>query len=322
MARNNTNRSTLPAVNTATLDPIFGDTNFFTFWQQIEGTPHNTVHSFVGQTMGGFTSASDPLFWMHHCMVDYCWAKWNIELGNDNTNDMTWIEHVNSHFVDENGNAASATAGITILMPLLSYRYESSAIGSSPAEAALMTKAEYQKVEARLRAGAKIAFDIKQRIVITEKAAVRMARPFSATTKAAPQDFARIINTDTAQERIFASIAFAQLPATSDFYLRVFLNLPSASNTTPTTDPHYAGTFAFFGTDIPGAQHKLEPSFLVNLTNTIQRLKGAQELRDGTPLSVQLVAVPFSGKFERPDTELVLNQIEIITTPVIIRSKQ
>jgi len=322
MARNNTNLSTLPAVGTATLDPIFGDTNFFTFWQQIEGTPHNTVHSFVGQTMGGGGSASDPLFWMHHCMVDYCWAKWNIELGNDNTNDMTWIEQVNSHFVDENGNAASATAGITTLMPLLSYRYESSAIGSSPAEAALMAKAEYQKVEARLRAGAKIAFDIKQRIVITEKAAVSIARPFSATTKAAPQDFARIINTDTAQEHIFASIAFAQLPPTSDFYLRVFLNLPSASSTRPTTDPHYAGTFAFFGTDIPSAQHKLEPSFLVNLTNTIQRLKGAQELRDDTPLSVQLVAVPFSGKFERPDTELVLNQIEIITTPVIIRSKQ
>ena len=66
--------------------------------------------------MGGFGSAGDPLFWMHHCMVDYCWAKWNIELDNDNTNDSGWNSTSWGHFVDGNGNAVNITAGMTTLL--------------------------------------------------------------------------------------------------------------------------------------------------------------------------------------------------------------
>jgi tyrosinase len=326
LARSNTDLSGVAAVSMADLDPIMADTNFFTFAQQIEGTPHNTVHGFVGLTMGTGGSALDPIFWTHHCMVDYCWAKWNIEMGNNNTNDATWINRVNSHFVDADKNPATDTAGITTIMPLLSYRYESSAIGSSPAAAAIQTKAEFQKVEKRLREGANIRFEVKQRTRVAERAAVSIARPFSTETKLAPQDFARIVDSDATRERVFATIEYAQLPPMSDFSVRVFLNLPNANRSTPTEDPHYAGSFAFFGTEAPsassgaGAEHKHQPRFLVNLSNTIQRLKRRQELKDGSPLSLQLVPVPFAGKFEREDTQLVLNAIEIITTPVIVNS--
>jgi len=112
LARNRSSMAGSSSITTPTLDPILGDTNFFTFSQQLEGTPHNNVHTFIGGTLGGFTSALDPLFWMHHCMVDYCWAKWNLELDNDNTNDQTWIGTDNSHFVDADSNPASATAGV------------------------------------------------------------------------------------------------------------------------------------------------------------------------------------------------------------------
>jgi tyrosinase len=62
-----------------------------TFSSQLEGTPHNTAHTYIGgpDLFGGRGSASDPLFWVHHCMVDYPWYKSNIELGNNNTNDPT-----------------------------------------------------------------------------------------------------------------------------------------------------------------------------------------------------------------------------------------
>jgi len=321
LARNRTSMTGSFSTTNAALDPIFTDTNFFTFASQIEGTPHNNVHTFIGGTLGGFASALDPLFWMHHCMVDYCWAKWNNELGNNNTNDMTWIDHENSHFVDADGNAASDKAGITILMPLLSYQYEGSVIGSSPAPSAVLTKADFDKLEKRLREGANIHFDIKQRLRLADKAAVTVARPFSKETKLSTEDFARIVNSDAVQERVFASIDFAQLPANSDFSVRVFLNLPNANSTTPVSDPHYAGSFTFFGTQpsAPAAgEHVHEPRFLVHLTTTIQRLRSSQELKEGTPLSLQLVPVPFADKFEQPNTQLVLNGIEIITTPVII----
>ena len=110
MSRSNTDMTSVWAISDAALDPIMADTNFFTFMSQIEGTPHNTIHCAVGQTMCSTASARDPLFWMHHCMIDYCWAKWNIEMENNNTNDGTWINHVNSHFVDADGNPAEQTA--------------------------------------------------------------------------------------------------------------------------------------------------------------------------------------------------------------------
>ena len=322
LGRSSTDMSSVWAVSTAALDPIMGDTNFFTFESSIEGTPHNTVHCAVGQTMCTGGSALDPVFWTHHCMIDYCWAKWNIELGNNNTNDTTWTDHVNSHFVDADGNPQTQTGAITTIEPLLSYRYESSAIGSFAAAAEITTKAAFEKVQARLKAGANIKFDVKKRVRLADKQAVSIGKPFSKETRLAPQDFAAIVNSDTARDRIFASIDFAQLPEHSDFAVRVFVNLPSASASTSTEDPHFAGSFAFFGTHTGPAAHPHQPNFLVNLTNTIQKLRSSGELKAETPLSIQLVPAPFHGKLEKEDTQLELNGIEIITTPVIINPPQ
>ncbi len=314
------------ATTNAALDPILADTNFFTFRQQLEGTPHNTVHTYIDDVMGTGGSASDPIFWNHHCMVDYCWAKWNLELGNDNTNDSTWIGTVNEHFVDADGNPASSTAGITTIMPLLSYQYESSAIGSSPAKGAVTTRSEFQRLERRIRQGANIKFEIKTRIHMADGAVASLARPISRETKLSPADLTAIIQNDASKEHVFITVEYAQLPPTSDFAVRVFLNLPSANRNTPLDDPHFAGSFAFFGTALPEGsvggptQHQHELNFLVSLTSTLQKLKSIQALRDDSLISVQLVAVPFGEKFEREDTELVLEKIDIITTPVIVNS--
>jgi hypothetical protein len=48
----------------------------------------------VGGDMVTGGSPLDPVFWAHHCMVDYCWAKWNIELENNNTNDQAWLDYL------------------------------------------------------------------------------------------------------------------------------------------------------------------------------------------------------------------------------------
>ncbi len=318
------------AVSTPTLDRILSDTNFFTFGQQIEGTPHNTVHGFIGGTMGSGASALDPLFWTHHCMVDYAWAKWNLDLGNDNPNDPTWANVNNQHFVTAQGTVGSFTAGVTTIMPLLSYQYESSAIGSSPATSVITSKAAFEKVEKRIREGANIRFDIRQRVRIAEKVQVSLSRPVTRETTLSASDFTSIINGDATKQRVFVSVGFAALPATSDFAVRVFVNLPTADAKTSIDDPHYAGSFAFFGTSPaaePGAPpagaaaaHEHAPQFLVNITETLTRLTKQQELKAGAPLTFQLVAVPFGDTFERADTTLLLEQLDLIVTPVIINS--
>jgi tyrosinase len=324
LPRANTTMAGSWSVSAAALDPIFADTNFYTFSSQLEVTPHNTVHSTIGDTMGTGGSALDPLFWVHHGMVDYSWAKWNIELGNNTTNDPSWANTVDSHFVDADKNPATEVAAVTTLMPLLSYQYESSAIGSSPALPEARTRADFQILERRIREGANVTFDIRQRYRVAERATISIAAPFSTETKLTAGDLSRIIDSDAVTERVFASVDFVALPPTSDFAVRVFVNLPGANRNTPNDEPHLAGSFAFFGTTQPGATpsaaggHHHQPKFLVNLTNTLQRLKKNHELRDGSPITLQLVPTPFAEKFERDDTQLMLQDIDIIITPVII----
>jgi tyrosinase len=111
------------------------------------------------------------------------------------------------------------------------------------------------------------------------------------------------------------------LPSRDDFFVRVFINLPEASAATPTDDPHYAGSFAFFGThgQDHGA-HAPKTEFLVYVSDTLQRLRAMGALRDREPISVQLVAVPVTGRFERADMELTLEQIDLIVSPMQVRS--
>jgi tyrosinase len=308
------------AFTDATLDTIFGDPNFYTFGSQIEGTPHNTAHVVVGGDMVTGGSPLDPVFWAHHCMVDYCWAKWNIELENDNTNDQAWLDTSWNHFVDGDGDSVEVSALATVLMPFLSYQYESSAIGSF-APSATLTASELRTVEERVRKGADVRFEIKRTVPIANRARISVARSFSQASSVSAGDFAALIESNRATERVFARINYAMLPSRDDFFVRVFINLPEASAATPTDDPHYAGSFAFFGThgQDHGA-HAPKTEFLVYVSDTLQRLRAMGALRDREPISVQLVAVPVTGRFERADMELTLEQIDLIVSPMRVRT--
>jgi tyrosinase len=49
------------------------------FSSQLEDTPHGSIHSAVGTTlgMGSFAMAArDPIFWVHHANIDRLWESW------------------------------------------------------------------------------------------------------------------------------------------------------------------------------------------------------------------------------------------------------
>ncbi len=46
------------------------------FRANVEYNLHNTVHRWIGGTMGMMTSPNDPVFWLHHCNIDRLWAVW------------------------------------------------------------------------------------------------------------------------------------------------------------------------------------------------------------------------------------------------------
>jgi tyrosinase len=329
--RNNTSVAGDPAFSDALLGPIMGETDFYAFGAQIEGTPHNTTHIIVGQDMVTGGSPLDPIFWAHHCMVDYCWAKWNIELGNNSPADPGWQNTSWNHFTKGDGTPAGDVSALaTVLMPLLSYRYEPSSIGgvgdaagdAAKAEQADADSADAKQLEERLRRGANVRTEVVERVEIARGATLRLDQQLTLRVAMPMAEAAERLAPRETGERNFIRIAHADLPQTNDFLVRVFVNLPQASSATPTSDPHFAGTFAFFGTAGDHAGHEGKrgrTDFLVNVSDTIARLSQAGLSGSNDPLSVQLVAVPPAGqRFAKPDSTLTISSIELIKARVLI----
>lgn len=317
-SRTNTSLTGFAPVSGATLDPIFGDPNFLTFSSTFEG-PHGNVHVFIGQDMATGGSAFDPVFWMHHGMVDYGWYKWNVELGFDNPDDSGWLGTTWNHFVEDDGSPASTSAAATVLMPLLAYQYESSAIGSHPATPSFKAARDFEAVRRRVEKGAPVQLDIRLRIPVVRETATPIAKPYSSPPLARAGTLVRLLTQDDPSSNAFLRIAYARFPQANDFLVRVFINHPAADATTPTSDPHYAGSVSFFGS--PGGRHEQMHSTtqLVNVTPVLRALMARGELREDTPLTVQLVAVPVGERFRRPDLVLQLGEVELLVTPVVVR---
>lgn len=99
-----------------------------------ESSVHDSVHSQIGGVLGTFSSPLDPLFWLHHNMIDYMWVEWNIGRGNHNPSESAWTDRsFNSDFVDGAGDPVIGTTSqvnFSLLLPLLSYRFENSHVGT------------------------------------------------------------------------------------------------------------------------------------------------------------------------------------------------
>ncbi len=57
------------------INSVKSSTTFTAFQTALE-SPHGWVHNAVGGTMRSSSSPADPLFWLHHAMVDKIWADW------------------------------------------------------------------------------------------------------------------------------------------------------------------------------------------------------------------------------------------------------
>ena len=63
---------------------LMGLGNFVDFTSQLQDI-HDNVHGWVGGDMGVVaTSAFDPIFWSHHCMIDRVWYLWQLQNGINN----------------------------------------------------------------------------------------------------------------------------------------------------------------------------------------------------------------------------------------------
>jgi tyrosinase len=311
-------------VGPAVLETILSETNFllfasgsavgqrdFTSYGALEGRPHNYIHGFVGGTMGTFQSPLDPVFWTHHNMIDYCWVNWNIDRGNPNTDSSDWINfNFNGNFVDETGVSAEINVLETLLMPLFTYRYEESAIGSSSSDEA--PEMSQEALETFLETGADVQVEFLAQSELSQGATVQLNRPLAETLAIDPSAVSTI-QEDGEDLRLLLTVGEVAMPGGGDFFVRVFVNKPDATANTPIEDPHYAGSFAFF-MDSQHAHQGERPDFIVDLTNTVRRLGGDM---DQEKVDIQLVPVALPGRepavqsFELESLQINLGRVPI-----------
>lgn len=331
--------ATRNAMATPAADGIVGPTNlnnilnlpdFITFAGdnsssgQLESSPHNYIHGYVcGNMCGISTAALDPIFYMHHCMVDYCWYDWNILRNHANTNDPAWFNHnYAGMFSDQSCNPVDTNVIATILMPLLSYQYEVSPVSSSISSESLakMSQKDFKRFQDIVQKGAPVTLDFKQRVELTERIQLSDQKAFSQPVRIEAPMLDQVMNVAT-DDRVLLSLEEIDAPPSSEYFVRVFLNFPNANAETPTNDPHYAGSFAFFaegegGHEGHGHGGKKKLTYIVDLTETVRRLKQGGEQLNPADLQLQFVPVPIAPESTGQPFNLGITRARLGISPI------
>jgi tyrosinase len=258
---------------------------------QLEATPHNNIHGWIGGDMGNFLSPLDPIFWMHHNMLDCLWVDWNINLNNANTNDPSWTNFALNDFVDENGSPVSVPVIDTVLYPILLYQFEP----CSPNEAG-EKPLHGSQLRQFLREGAPQVLTFGPPHSTKEPIAVAVGKPLQTSIPLGTSDLQTVLGSEKGS-RLVLTLEGVEIPPPSEYFVRVFLNKADASSDTPVSDPHFAGSFGVFS-DVK-AMANMPPDhsskYLVDLTSSVQRLNRA----GGLPmdrLDLTLVTVPYQHR--------------------------
>ena len=90
-------------------DNYKNQTTYSTFSNVLQTTPHNAGHRFVGGDMVARYSPIDPIFYMHHCMVDKAWWDWY------NGNPTADVSILDNNMVTFNGYPVSTINAQTLI---------------------------------------------------------------------------------------------------------------------------------------------------------------------------------------------------------------
>lgn len=257
---------------------------------ELESTPHNGVHVFVGGQMGSFLSPRDPIFWLHHANVDRLWRSWSELHQHRSIGDKLWKDHKLTEFYDVDGKVVTHVTAATEDFAKFNAEYDvlETVVSTStkrPMKALSLTTqgiAGRQLVAFSADVGdlgnagsMKLAIDTPIRSSITKATAPLLA----------------------AEEKPIDSVILMKIDGitvkNTDTRLRVFINCDKPTPNTPIGSPSFVATINFFGTD--HADHGGDGfNFVFNCTSTFAKLKKSG-LYDGTG-DIKVSFVPIGRK--------------------------
>lgn len=255
--------------------------------------------------MGTYQSPRDPVFWAHHNMIELCWIDWNLYRGNPNTNDASWMNWEFTEFFDRTGNPSKMTIGASMLLPLISYRYDADVAGA-PKEA--VGQEEHERLSKFVKEGAPARLEFESKFEISKETRLSVDKPEQFSIKVNPA-VVRSVLENTGPRRLLLTVDGVTGPVSPDFYVRVFLGTkPPASFSIQ--DPGYAGSFAFFGDQHAGHAPAHRLKFVVDLSQAARRLQQQGALEANGAINVHMVPSPIEGK-EIKSRDFSLGRLEL-----------
>lgn len=294
------------------------------FEQSLEGSPHNNGHVVSGALssgkighIGDGLSPLDPIFWLHHCMVDRVWAEWQV---NHTTPDPG--ESYDTDFVDRKGNPAPVNSSGAMTTNAMGYTYdviqpvvaggpappngrflESIAVDLNKALAAPPVLTTLGTASNTTASKAQVATAIK---VQTTNLASALAADRPTKKLSLGQEVVTL-----ERRRTVARISDVQVQSqSSDLLVNVFVNCPYLSPSTGFIDPHYAGSFSFFGRGHAG-HGGAGRTYVIDITAPLQSLASEGPFKS-EDLTIQLMPLPsyIDGK---TDATFRAGKVEIIS---------
>ncbi len=268
---------------------------------QLEITPHNYIHNFVGGDMATFLSPLDPLFWLHHANVDRLWTEWVKRHPKGMPDDRAWLDAVPLPFFGPDGKAVAKKVRDVLSTYSLGYRYDTQP-EKPTGEELLGGRTDEDKV-LRTEATNSKALRPREVLAVSFDPSRSLRRELGSVSLLPAASLRRM------RAAVRLSIEGIEPPKNLDVSVRAFVNCPELSAETPPKDPHYIGSFTFFGEGGHGAGRRSGEgghgashtrAVLFDMTDTLRSLAKRKMYDPDGPLKVQLVLLPL-----RPDSEVM-----------------
>jgi tyrosinase len=287
--------------------PIVEFDGYTGFQYLLETKVHNGIHPLIGGGMKDIlTSASDPIFYLHHCNIDRLWEKWLSQGGRTSPIDLEWLtQHFD--FYDEYKNPVSMVGfDVLYIASHLRYAYEDPPCLPFMLSSSLFDRTAWQSPQSKSRL---LASFVIARNVRPQPGQMRL--DLRLEDQEVRERLAKVLSLGTFTKsvdrgaRYFVVFEGMQTEAPLDGYFEVFLGLPADGK--PLSDRHYAGRLSFFGASAAFRRsrqsthggHLIGMQIHIDVTDTLQRLVERREIsRDG--LSVTLVPVGVRPAPDRP----------------------
>ena len=241
-------------------------TPYLSFQSSVNGTPHGSVHTAVGNGCGWMsafeTAGMDPIFWLHHCNIDRLWDDWIASGGGrvNPTSDPTWMNQT-FNFYDEAG--ATVTLSVSQILDTatqLNFRYAAPGVCPTRQVCFCIPLRSWMQDERLIALGDSIYRRQPLTQVLQSAQApgpvtlgsvpARAQVPFDAATKAQLAALARDPKAGRNVKLVIGDVRLLQRPAV---YYEIYLDLPAGSAAVYTS-PHYIGNLDFFTSGRKGSE--------------------------------------------------------------------